>query len=215
MARTRVAQLPVAAIDTTDEGRSDYTGPLQADVRFEDFSTSALCALLDEVAVQHHLLAQSFVDAVAQRWGPDAARQTGRRQLIGIAGVTAGRLAAFLGVAGGGLPAVARVLDVHPAFRPRSYVDLRVEVAGDRLAVALGDCEALHEEVAPSWAQLLVDGGTGALAAIAQGVDPTTRVEEAGERSWVVVAGHPPLDEPSEVTLTKFSTGADFAFADR
>src|SRR5215210_1796647 len=56
MARTRAAQLPLAVIDRADEGRSDYRGPLEADVRFEDFSASALCALLDEVAVQHHLL---------------------------------------------------------------------------------------------------------------------------------------------------------------
>jgi hypothetical protein len=31
----------------------------------------------------------------------------------------------------------------------------------------------------------------------------------------VVDPSAPPADEPSEVVLTKFSTGADFAFADR
>jgi hypothetical protein len=215
MARTRLARLPVATIDHADEGRSDYRGPLQGDLRFEEFSASTLCALLDEIAVQHHLLAQSFVDAVDRRWGRDAARHVGRRQLTGIAGVTAGRLAAFLEVAGGGPAAVARVLEVHPAFRPRSYVDLRVEASCDRVAVDLGDCEALREEGPPSWAQLLVADGTGVLAAVAQAVDPATRVEAAGERSWVVVPGETRLDEPAEVTLTKFSTGADFAFADR
>jgi hypothetical protein len=215
MTGTRLAHLPVATIDAADEGRSDYAGPLQNDLRFEDFSTSALCALLDEVAVQHHLLAQSFVDAVGRRWGPDVARTVGLKQLTGIAGVTAGRLAAFLGVTGDGTDAVARVLEVHPAFRPRAYVDLRVEAGDGRVAVGLGDCEALHEEVAPSWPQLLVGGGPAPLAAIAQAVDPTTRVEAVGEGSWVVVGGEAPLGEPSEVTLTKFSTGADFAFADR
>jgi hypothetical protein len=214
MARTRAARLPVPTIDPAGEGRSDYTGPLQNDVRFEDFSASALCALLDEVAVQHHLLAQSFLDAVSRRWGPDVARQVGLKQLTGIAGVTAGRLAAFLGVADGGPDAVGRVLEVHPAFRPRAYVDLRVDPGGDGVAVALGECEALHEELVPSWAQLLA-GDPGPLAAIAQAVDPSTRVEPRGERSWRVVTGATPADVPSEVVLTRFSTGADFTFADR
>jgi len=217
MGGTRAAQLPVATIDPTDEGHSDYARPLEADLRFEDFSASALRALLDEVALQHHLLALSFLDAVGRRWGAEAAREIGRRQLTGIAGVTAGRLAALLGVEGGGAAGVAAVLHVHPAFRPRSYVDLRVEEGEARVAVSLGDCEALHEEVAPSWAQLLAGGGQAPLAAIAQAVDPTARVEELGERSWSVVLdpAAPPAKEPSEVTLTKFSTGADFQFAER
>jgi hypothetical protein len=217
MARSRVAQLPVATIDASDEGRSDYAGPLQDDVRFEDFSASTLRALLDEVAVQHHLLAQSFLDAVGRRWGPDDAQAVGVKQLTGIGGVTAGRLATFLGVAGGGAPGVARVLEVHPAFRPRSYVDLRVEVGEDRVAVALGDCEALGEDVAPSWPQLLSTGGTGPLAAMAQAVDRRARVAEVGERSWEVVVdpAATPAPEPAEVVLTRFSTGADFTFEER
>jgi hypothetical protein len=217
MARSRVAQLPVATIDASDQGRSDYAGPLQDDLRFEDFSASTLCALLDEVAVQHHLLAQSFLDAVGRRWGSDDAQAVGVKQLTGIGGVTAGRLATFLGVAGGGAPGVARVLEVHPAFRPRSYVDLRVEVGEDRVAVALGDCEALGEDVAPSWPQLLSTGGPGPLAAMAQAVDRRARVAEVGERSWEVVVdpAATPAPEPAEVVLTRFSTGADFTFEER
>jgi len=216
MTGTRAARLPVATIDVADEGRSDYAGPLEGDVRFEDFSASTLRALLDEVALQGHLLALSFLDAVGRRWGPGVARDVGRKQFTGIAGVAAARLAAALGVEGGA-PGVARVLEVHPAFRPRSYVDLRVDVAGDRVAVAVGDCEALHEELAPSWPQLLVHGGPQPLAAIAQAVDPTASVEVRGERSWEVVLdpAAPPAKEPPEVTLTRFSTGADFVFADR
>jgi hypothetical protein len=217
MERTRVARLPVATIDPLDEGRSDYAGPLEDDVRFEDFSASALCALLDEVAVQHHLLAQAFLEAVGRRWGADVARDVGVKQLTGIGGVTAGRLAAAFGLSGGGAGAVARVLDLHPAFRPRSYVDLQVEVAGGRVAVALGDCEALREEIVPSWPQLLVAGGVRPLAAIVQAVDPSARVGATGERSWEVVVdpATPPADDPSEVVLTRFSTGADFVFAER
>ena len=214
---TRAAQLPVATIDPADEGRNDYAGPLEDDVRFEDFSASALRALLDEVALQGHLLALSFLDAVGRRWGAETAREIGVRQLTGIGGVTAGRLAEVLGVAGGGLAGVARVLEVHPAFRPRAYVGLRVDVAEDRLAVSLPDCEALHEEVAPSWPQLLAAGGPAPLAAVAQAVDRTARVEATGERSWSVVLDPSGVaaEEPPEVTLTKFSTGADFTFAER
>jgi hypothetical protein len=217
MATTRVAQLPLPSIDPGDEGGSDYAGPLQDDVRFEAFSASTLCALLDEVAVQHHLLAQSFLDAVGRRWGSDAATSIGRAHLTGIGAVTAGRLADALGVAGGGADGVARVLDLHPAFRPRSYVDLRVEVDGDRVHVALGDCVALHEELAPSWPQLLTAAGPEPLAAIVQGVDPRARVAADGDRAWEIVVdpAAAPADVPKEVVLTRFSTGADFAFADR
>jgi hypothetical protein len=216
VAGTRAAQLPVAAIDPAGGGRSDYTGPLEADLRFEDFSASALRAILDEVALQGHLLALSFLDAVGRRWGPEVARDVGRRQFTGIAGVAAERLAAALGVEHGGAAGVARVLEAHPAFRPRSYVDLRVDEAGDRVEVVLADCEALHEEVAPSWPQLLADGPEP-LAALAEAVDPRARVTVGGERSWAVVVdpAESPAKERAEVTLTKFSTGAAFAFADR
>jgi hypothetical protein len=159
----------------------------------------------------------SFLDAVGRRWGPETAREVGLRQLTGIGGVTAERLAGALAVAGGGLHAVGRVLDVHPALRPRSYVDLRMTSEGDRLAVALEDCPALHEDLAPSWPMLLAEAGEGPLQAVVQAVDPTARCTTVGERSWEVVldpAGAP-AKEPSEVTLTKFSTGAAFAFADR
>jgi hypothetical protein len=217
MARTRVAHLPVATIDPIGDGLSDYTGPLQADLRFEGFSTSALCAVLDEVAVQHHLLAQSFLDAVGRRWGPDAALDIGRRHLTGIGAVTAGRLAQLLGVAAGGAEGVARVLEVHPALRPRSYVAAEVRVDGDRVRLDLGECEALREELVPSWPQLLSVGGPEPLAAIVQGVDRRARVGTAGDRSWDVVVdpGAAPADEPKEVVLTRFSTGADFAFSER
>jgi hypothetical protein len=217
IAGTRAAGLPVAGIDPGDEGRSDYAGPLEADLPFEAFSASALHALLDEVALQHHLLAMSFLDAVGRRWGPEQAREVGVRQLTGIAGVTAGRLAAALGVTGGGLDGVAQVLEVHPALRPRSYVAVRVDREPARVRVVLEDCEALHEELAPSWPQLLAGGGAAPLQAVVQAVDPTARCAVTGERAWEVVldpAGTP-ATEPPEVTLTKFSTGADFAFADR
>ena len=217
MATTRVAQLPAPTIEPTDEGRADYRGPLQPDVRFEDFSASALHALLDEVAVQHHLLAQSFLTAVGRRWGSAAATEIGRRQLTGIGAGTSGRLAAALGAAGGGAEAVARVLDLHPAFRPRSYVDLRAQVDGDRVRLALGECEALREQGAPSWPQLLTAAGPEPLAAMAQGVDRRARVAAIGQRAWEVVVdpAAAPAEEPSEVLLTRFSTGADFAFAER
>jgi hypothetical protein len=217
MAGTRLAQLPVATIDPTDEGRCDYAGPLEADVRFEAFSASALRALLDEVAIQHQLLALSFADAVGRRWGPEAARDIGVRQLTGIAGLTAERLASTLGVAGGGLDAVARVLDLHPALRPRSYVDLRVTRDGGRLSLALGDCPALHEDVAASWPMLLTGAGEGPMQAMAQAVDPVARCSPVGERSWEVVLdpAAPAPKEPPEVTRTRFSSGAAFEFADR
>ena len=83
--------------------------------------------------------------------------------------------------------------------------------------MALGECVALQEELVPSWPQLLSAGGPEPLAAIVQGVDRRARVDVTGDRSWEVVVdpAAAPADEPKEVVLTRFSTGADFAFSDR
>ena len=117
MAATRLASLPVPAVDPGGEGWSDYTAPLDPDLRTEWFSQSALVGLAHEVAVQSHLLAMSFLFAIERRHGTEAAAEIGRRQLTGIAGLTAERLRDALGL-DTSLAAVAQVLELHPRWRP-------------------------------------------------------------------------------------------------
>ena len=120
------------------------------------------------------------------------------------------------------LPRIAEA--VQSAFhRPLAKL-LAIGVAAYVVLIwlTLRDTPALHEDLAPSWPALLAadPSATGALDAIVQAVAPRARcrpvdgVDDAAA-AWDVVLVDEPADEPSEVTLTRFSTGAAFRFADR
>jgi hypothetical protein len=221
LAATLAAAVPLPVIDDPGAGRVDYSGPLEDDVDFAAFSPGALAAMVDEASLQGHLLVLSFLASAAERLGPEVAMELGRAQLTGVGGVAADRLARALAL-GGGLGAVAAVLAVHPAFLPRTYVDLRVEEAEGSLRVALHDCPALHETVAPSWMTVLEASDPavpGPLDAIVQGAEPRARCRptDPGDAvaAWEVVLVDEPAPEPDAVVLTRFSTGASFTFEDR
>jgi hypothetical protein len=231
--------LPVVDADATD-GRADYAGPLEDDVPLAALSSSALAAVAEEAALQGHLLALSFLAAVADRRGVDVATDIGRRQLGGVGAVVAGRLRDALGV-DADLAGLAEVLSAHPALRPATYVDVDLDLdlddAGDgdgdgdgdghgdggRLVVALRGGPAMAEVVAPSWPMLLdaaPEGRPSPLEVLCQGAAPRARVRSVapadGEHArWEVMLVDQPAAEPDEVVLTRFSTGATFAFQDR
>lgn len=222
VATTRAARLPSTEVDLDDpsasDGVNDYAGPLVADVDLTGFSSAMLWALAEEISLQQHLLALAGLASVQGRFGDAAAREIGIHQLIGSAGVTAERLGVALGL--GSTPEdLVALLEVHPLFRPRSYVTMEATVADDdTVHVSLGDCPALHEGPSPSWPMLLAEDVTP-LEVIAQAVDPTMRVETVGGRrrdgaTFVVTPGSPPARRHADVEFARFSTGADFAFAD-
>jgi hypothetical protein len=113
------------------------------------------------------------------------------------------------------------VLELHPAFRPRAYVDVSVDQGEqeERITVSLGPCDALDESVGTTWPALLVDGDTAVLDAIVTAVEPRARSRFLGASedrlTWEVSVGDEPAPETPEVTLTRFSTGADFVFHSR
>jgi hypothetical protein len=162
------------------------------------------------------MLVISFAAAVEERFGDETARQIGVKQLKGVGAVVASRLQRALGL-GGSLDDVATVLELHPAFLPRAYVDWQVDTSAG-LVVRLGECDALREDVASSWLGLLSDD-VSPLDAIVQAVNPSARVVriETSELglAWEVVLGATPAPVPAEVTLTRFSTGAEFVFQTR
>src|SRR5690606_1844478 len=102
----------------TDEGLVDYSGPLLSDVDFAAFSRSALVRIADEVCLQMHLLDRAFVLAVADRVETDTELTRIRtKQLVGVAGIGAERLARALGL-GDSEHDAARLLTLHPLLNP-------------------------------------------------------------------------------------------------
>lgn len=209
--RTRAAVVGLDPIDPADDGVADYAGPLVDDLDFTAFSRSALVRIADEVCLQMHLLNLSFVLAVEQR-AADAAqlREICTKQLVGVAGLAAERIHRALDLPGGTEGAL-RVLELHPLLNPAAYV--AASVAEGVLRVA--ECDA-HADGA--WIALCGPGSTAPLQAIVRAVDPRLDVDVAGaERDWSlrVVEGEVPAPEAGEVAVTRFSTGATFAFEPR
>jgi len=217
--------IPDLATGTGDDGWNDYTATLDPDLQLEQFSAATLRALADEICVQQHLLVMSFLLAIERRYSTEDAVEVGAKQFTGIAGLTAERLRAAFGL-GTTLADIAQVLELHPAFRPRNYVDFSLNLAageegdagGDTLTLRLGDCVALAEVGRDSWITILADGHDAALQATVQAINPCARVlreqpAEGSVASWSVTIGDEPAKESSEVGLTRFSTGADFRFA--
>ena len=212
VAGSQAALLPLATISgPLDDGFADYTRPLDPDLRHEDFATGTLRAIIDEIGLQEHLLAQSFARAVGDRLSPEETGDTVIRQFIGAAGWAAGRLVRTFGL-GTDLVDVASVFGLHPAFFPRAYVDWRVEIVEDQVHLRLGDCPALHEADFPSWIGELHAGRTEPLSAIATAVDPYFVVDALGPGHWAVARTDVRSEELPEVMVTRFSTATKFRF---
>lgn len=231
LAASKAASTPLPPIGADADGWNSYAGELEPDLRLEAFSSGALRALLDEIALQGHLLARSFLLAVARRSDTEAARRIGAKQMNGSVGLTAKRLAAHLGTEGT-LADIARVIELHPALRPRTYVDVDVSLddAADGsqiLLVTMRDCPALHESDGLSWPALLATGNTAAIEVLVQAVNPRARCVVASGSHGPHSDGHPspgyqwvvtidesaePAGESDDVLVASFSTGADFTF---
>ncbi|HWJ11027.1 MAG TPA: hypothetical protein VNS46_16730 [Nocardioides sp.] len=214
--RTRAAGLVLDPIDPTDDGLSDYSGALVSDIDFAAFSKSALVRIADEVCLQMHLLDRAFALAVAERTETEAELEKIRRkQLVGVAGIGAERLARALGLLGSEDPAAAavRLLAVHPLLNPAAYVDADLVDA----ALVVRPSPA-HEDQA--WISLCGPAWTAALQAVVRAVDAHLDVEvtplpEGGGWQAHVVRRTEPAPEADEVAVTRFSTGASFEFQPR
>ncbi|MEV6061072.1 hypothetical protein AB0L62_13820 [Nocardia asteroides] len=216
IAGSAAASVRLSPIDPADEGAGDYRGPLLSDLRFADFSRSALVRIAEEVCLQQHLLAAGFLLAVRGRVDRERADEIGRKQLAGVAGVASDRIRAALGL-GTDPAALARILALHPALNPVQYIGRRIEVTGDGARLILDrDCAGVRDDV---WPALLTPEHLAPLDALVRGVDPhyTCRGTASTERTLVVdiVRAAEPAAEAVEVALTRISTGARFAFADR
>jgi hypothetical protein len=215
--RAALHELPPPEGDDS-EGLTSYDGPLVADIRFEEFSKNTLITLLQEISLQWHLLALSFFDAAERRFGTEAAAEIGTKQLTGIAGLTGMRLKRALKL-GESMSDMATMLDLHPAFHPRSYFGMHVDHA-DALTISLRDCPAIGDRPGRSWAEYLSDGASAPLDAVVRSIDRRARCEEVDApdgalRAWSVSVAGNPADESREVRVTRISTGAEFSFEER
>jgi hypothetical protein len=199
-------------IDPDDDGMADYGGPLLSDVDFGAFSHSALVRIADEVCLQMHLLVLSFTLAVRARAGGDAAleRSVRIKQLIGIAGVAAGRIHRALALPGGVKGAMA-VLQLHPLLNPAAYVYADVDAAFVRVRRS-----PAHDDGA--WIALVSPVSDKPLQAIVNAVDPCLRAEVCGTDSdWTVrvFETETPAKELGEVAVCKLSGGTSWVFGKR
>lgn len=214
--RTAANGLELSPIDTSGEGNHDYSGPLLSDVRFADFSQSALVRIAEEVSLQQHLLALGFLIAVRKRADEGKALEITRKQLTGIAGVTAQRIRDALGLSDD-LESLATVLSLHPLFNPKQYVDSEIRFDGDRLELWIGRGGPVDAD--GGWPTLIDGEHLEALHALVRGVNPRFTVRVVGEEPSGLLVVVDTTDEPArecvEVAITKVSTGAAFVFEDR
>jgi len=215
VANSRAALLRLRPIDKADPGHSDYAGPLLSDLRFADFSKSALVRMADEVCLQHHLLTLGFMTAVRQR-AADTATEIGRKQFTGIAGLTSERIRTALGL--GDDPAgLAQVLRLHPAWNPLLYTDIDLSLTDDAVRLRV----PWHSDAGTdrAWPSMIDPDHLAPLEAMVRGVNPRffARSATADEHGWTVdiALAAAPFKEATEVAITRISTGAAFTFTDR
>jgi hypothetical protein len=204
-------------------GWEDYDRDFDPDFELQDLSHRALVVALQEFAVQSHLLFRAFLLAVEQEVSAEAAARANPQVFTGIAGLTAQRLKAAMQIDGEDATAIARLLQLHPTFQPRTYVDIAIEVDGDdRLRFAILDSPVFTEGDDRHWFAQLGGAGDRALDAIVQAVNPrasvVTTAPRTGERfayDVVIDPTAPPAAEAPEIGLAKISTGATVEFSPR
>lgn len=221
----RVAELPLASVpnerpsDAEPGGRTDYRGPFDPGFRLADLSHGTLVAVAREFQEQVHLLTSSAELALADRLDTETAREIMASQWVGASWVASERLMSALGLAGGGIDALASVLAMHPGFPPGFETAARVETGGAGVRLELTPLAGpLLDPSNPGWLGLLARGERGGIAAMAQAVDRRARVGDvtvAGDHvviDVVVEEAAPPAPEPPEVELVRLSGAVSWVF---
>lgn len=210
--QTAAATWDLDAIDASDPGLADYSGPLLSDIDFMAFSHSALVRLADEVCLQMHLLYLSFALAVGARAGDNTelAASIGLKQLTGLAGLGAMRINRALKLSDD-IDGALRTFELHPLFNPIGYV--RAEIGEGRIVVHRSPA---HDDAA--WIALCSPQEVNPLQAIATAVNPYLRVAVDGsDTDWTaqLTETDTAATELPEVMVIKVSGGATFQFRSR
>ena len=225
MKRTRIADVEVKAPAKTVEagGWDDYSHAFDPHCQFEDFSQRALVLLMQENAVQTIMLSHSYVLSQITHYGEQVARRFAEGQWVANATLAADRLRRFLNLPDNGIESVAKILQLHPHFQPRTYIDTRVEILGkDRLRFAVRDCPALEENIPQTWYRQLGKENHRTLDTVVAVVNPQARcvpVEQPADAryAWDVFIDPDaePAKAPMELELIRTSGGFNFKFTRR
>lgn len=213
----RAASVALSTIDPAADGWVDYRGPLVEDLQFREWSHSLLVRTAEEVALQHQLLALGFLVALRRvAAGDDQVAEIYRKQLTGIAGLSADRLRAALRW-GRDAEGLAAVLSLHPCLGPAQYTGIAVSVDGDRVRLRIPqESDAMTDG---GWVRLLTAEHVEPLEAAATAVDPHWQVDDvvcSGDALEVTFGlGATARKEAGEVAVARFSSGAAFEFSDR
>jgi hypothetical protein len=212
-------------VDAEPGGWFDYSGEFDPDFTLEDLSHRALVVALQEAAVQTHLLAHAYLYCVAKRWGPEEALANAPQVCEGTAGVSAGRLPPVLGItdADTNAEAIAKLLQLHPVFQPRTYVAPAIEVVdAHTVRFALRDAPCFHEQDGFSWFASATTGPWPVLDEIARAINPRASSGPVpprdGERvAWRIAIdpGAEPARPSPSTELARISTGATVTFLPR
>ncbi|HYV59422.1 MAG TPA: hypothetical protein VFA62_05055 [Acidimicrobiia bacterium] len=221
----RVAELPLASVPNERPagaepgGRQDYRGPFDPEFRLADLSEGTLVAVAREFQEQVHMLTSSAELSLADRLDTETAREIVASQWIGAAWVASERLVSALGLEGGGIDAVARVLALHPAFPPGFETAVGVDAAAGRITLEMTPlARGLLDPSNPGWLGLLARGERGGVEAMARAVDRRARVDDVSlddDRIVVELAVEetaPPAPEPPEVELVRLSGAVSWVF---
>jgi hypothetical protein len=217
-----VAALPLARIENPraperDAGWTDYRGPVDEGFRLGRLSSATLAAVAREFQIQEHLLSASAELALAARLGAERAREALRAQWAAVGWHAGRRLARALELAGGGAPAVARVLALCAALPPG--FGREIEGRGERVHIRLEpQSAALLDPAQPGWLGLLARAEGHGIETAAQGADPRARLRSLDlsggrvEAELEVAAQAAPAAAPAPAALMRFSTATSFVF---
>lgn len=209
--------------DREPGGWQDYSGPFDPHAQLEDYSHGALVKLCQEFAVQIQLLVRGYLLSETNHGGLERAAAMSRSMWIGHACMGAHRLQRFLGIEGDDIQTIAKVMQLHPDFQPRSYLDLRVEVTGDRSArISVNDCPALNEGDSLNWFAQMSREPHPALDALVRMVNPRASCRAVADPGraryvWDVVIdpAAEPHAPPAEFEAVKGGRSLAFRFEQR
>lgn len=217
-----VGGLPLARITNAraperDAGWSDYARDVEPEFKLGLLSSATLAAVAREFQIQHHLLSCSAEMALVERVGLEKARQVLLAQWGAVGWRASERLAAALGLVGGGAEAVAQVLRLHAALPPGFAREVRT--SGDVVSLTLAPQSAeLLDPAHPGWLGLAARGEGAGIEAAAQGADPRARLESVAVRDGAIEAeisvrpGADAAPMPKAAQFMKASTATTFRF---
>ncbi|MAT91821.1 MAG: hypothetical protein CME59_04410 [Halioglobus sp.] len=207
MEDTELARLSIRRPEGLEAGgMEDYSGPLLQQLPLERLSRAALVVVVKELAIQHHLLVNSLLMVIADRYGEEAARAVAAFQMTGSAWVVGERLRRSHAANLQGMDALWTTLRLHPAFQPAEYFALQVQRLDDaRLRLSLDDCPAAHEALDLGWYWLSARGEDEPLRALLRGIEPRAVLRRTGELIWEVelAAQAAQEEEPLAVQVAK------------